>query len=635
MRKVLCAALAAVIAVTAVLTVSVSALGDMFSDRYKEGKYYDALLRTSLGTDDRDNIMTVALSQKGYHEGNNMGQLHGENSTGNNGFTEYNYFYGPADGGGYAYHWSFTFIGWCAAQAGIGDNIIPRYAVSSYTIEWFSSRNQYHNASSGYIPKMSDIIFVVTDTGVRGGLVRYTAGDRVYTIEGCVNEEVRLRSYLMTDKSIAGYAAPAYGASAVPQSRYMVTTASLRVRSGPGTGYSQLGNVHEGDMITVKNISSGWAEMSFGSLSGWVSMDYIQAYSSPHTHSYSVRTVAPAGCVYGGCKLYECACGRGYTTDPTPPKGHRYVSKTVEPTCTSGGSTTYTCADCGSSYTDGITPPKGHSYTDYVTESGCTTGGSTLHICGACGDRYTDGYTDPLGHRFGDWYAVAGGLRRDCKTCSFYEIKPDETDSVTISVSYASGYVGDVIRVPVSVSGNSGLWGAAFAVEYDPKVLRLNGAVPGDVLEYAGFNWTGSEGRCSVVTENGNFTDAAADGNLAVLEFTVVSAGECELKLVFDPENIINSDGDTVAARGENASVSAGALLLGDVNFDGALNGADVMLIKRIVADLYMIKNPYVADVDRSGKLNSLDVLRLKRIIADLEARTYITSVEDMTKIYM
>jgi uncharacterized protein YgiM (DUF1202 family) len=628
MKRMISAALALAITVVSVLTVSVSALEDKFSEKYTGGKYYDALLRTSLGTDERDSIMTVALSQKGYHEGNNMGELSGENTTGVNGFTEYNYFYGPADSGGYAYPWSFTFIGWCAAQAGISADIFPRYAVASYTIDWFKAKNEYYTASSGYVPKESDIIFIVTGTGVRGGLVRYTAGGTVYTIEGCVNEEVRLCSYSLDDKSIAGYAAPAYGTAAESQARYTVTTSSLRVRSGPGTGYTQLGSVHEGDMITVTGTSDGWAKMTFDSLSGWVSMDYIEAYSDTHTHSYTVTAVAPSGCLYGGCKLYQCSCGRGYTTDQTAAKGHSYTAATVQPTCTASGSTRYTCTVCGDSYTSNVTSATGHKYTDYVTDSGCAVGGSTLHVCTVCGERYTDSYTEPKGHSWGDWYAADGGMRRDCAVCSVYETKQDEPNTMTLSAESAVGYVGDSMTVAVSVSDNPGFWGAAFTVEYDTAVLRLDSVSAGDVLEGAGFDYVASEGRCAVLTENGSFTDSSANGAIALLQFTVISVGESELSVTFSEDNIIDCSGDTVKTVGGKATVTAKALLLGDINLDGKVNGVDVMLLKRFVVGIYTPHNTYAADMDRSGRINAKDSLRLKRVVAHIEGEEYLTSVD-------
>ena len=50
----------------------------------------------------------------------------------------------------------------------------------------------------------------------------------------------------------------------------------LNVRSGPGTNYSSVGKLYNGNLIHIDQEKGRWAHMTSDALSGWVSMDYIK-----------------------------------------------------------------------------------------------------------------------------------------------------------------------------------------------------------------------------------------------------------------------------------------------------------------------------------------------------------------------
>lgn len=56
---------------------------------------------------------------------------------------------------------------------------------------------------------------------------------------------------------------------------YTVTASSLNMRSGPGTGYSIVTKIPNGTVVTVTETGDGWAKLSYGSYSGYCSMDYL------------------------------------------------------------------------------------------------------------------------------------------------------------------------------------------------------------------------------------------------------------------------------------------------------------------------------------------------------------------------
>ncbi len=56
---------------------------------------------------------------------------------------------------------------------------------------------------------------------------------------------------------------------------YKVTASSLSVRSIPSTDGTKLGKLVKGNTVIIDEIQDGWGHMTYNSLTGWVSMDYM------------------------------------------------------------------------------------------------------------------------------------------------------------------------------------------------------------------------------------------------------------------------------------------------------------------------------------------------------------------------
>ena len=67
------------------------------SDAYKDTLYYNNLQAITLTGDGATDTIAVALSQLGYHEGNNDSQKDGLNGSGSKNFVEYNVLFGKLD----------------------------------------------------------------------------------------------------------------------------------------------------------------------------------------------------------------------------------------------------------------------------------------------------------------------------------------------------------------------------------------------------------------------------------------------------------------------------------------------------------------------------------------------------------
>ena len=174
------------------------------SSAYAASSYYSSLQAVELTGNQRDDIINVALSQAGYHEGSYNGDTGGANDGSYSNYTEYNYWYnnyvnsGMPVGGEYA-PWCATFVSWCAEQANIPTSIIQRSTAagcSSYSFNLYfyaggsslnsSSDNNYHFLGYNYTPKKGDLFFTRSWSHV--GLVVDSDGTYVTTVEGNTND---------------------------------------------------------------------------------------------------------------------------------------------------------------------------------------------------------------------------------------------------------------------------------------------------------------------------------------------------------------------------------------------------------------------------------------------------------------
>ena len=198
------------------------------SAEYKGGKYYENLRAVELVGDGARDTLAIALSQLGYHEGVDDSGLDGLSSDGNRDFVEYNVLYGKLDnyqgnGLSYGYYWCASFVNWCLRQAEVTKAESAAAEVSCH--RWLSACRTagIYNKKEGYIPKSADLIFfkdmdsLVSSSHI--GLVLYSDGERVYTIEGNTSNGselstngnyVALKSYPLTSSYIVGYATPEY-----------------------------------------------------------------------------------------------------------------------------------------------------------------------------------------------------------------------------------------------------------------------------------------------------------------------------------------------------------------------------------------------------------------------------------------
>ena len=193
------------------------------SASYRSGKYYTQLCNVSLTGNQRTDLVNVARSQLGYHEGDNTSQLHGE-SSGSSNYTEYGYWYGTqvqGHSGGSYYAWCAYFISWCARQAGIPTSIISNasYACAGSDNGDFKNLDFYNRGS--YTPKVGDLVFFDWPGDEyhwdHVEIVIGVSSSEVTTLGGNTGDNnVKSRKWSLSNSNIRGYGVPKYTTGSIP-----------------------------------------------------------------------------------------------------------------------------------------------------------------------------------------------------------------------------------------------------------------------------------------------------------------------------------------------------------------------------------------------------------------------------------
>ncbi|MBE5923850.1 MAG: hypothetical protein E7271_05195 [Lachnospiraceae bacterium] len=131
------------------------AIGGDFSESYKSGKYYKKLMKVKLTDNIRNNIINVAKSQYGYHEGSSNNNL-GGNSKSDKNYTEYGYYYrdNPV-------LWCGDFAEWCVEVAGLPRSVLE----DGYQNKTTWKKMKYAGKGGKKTLKKGDICRVTKTTG--------------------------------------------------------------------------------------------------------------------------------------------------------------------------------------------------------------------------------------------------------------------------------------------------------------------------------------------------------------------------------------------------------------------------------------------------------------------------------------
>lgn len=106
----------------------------------------------------------------------------------------------------YRVEWCGCFVSWCAAQCGVLDTQIPKFAYCPYGVNWFVDNGRWQDRS--YTPSPGDVIFFdwekdgITD---HVGIVERLENGLIHTVEGNINDSCVQKQYTIGDGCIYGY----------------------------------------------------------------------------------------------------------------------------------------------------------------------------------------------------------------------------------------------------------------------------------------------------------------------------------------------------------------------------------------------------------------------------------------------
>ena len=206
---------------------------------------------------------------------------------------------------------------------------------------------------------------------------------------------------------------------------------------------------------------------------------------------------------------------------------------------------------------------------------------------------------------------IANFLLRDNDTISSPPVDPiigkgtgDLSDTVSILPgSVQSPNVGQLLRLSLRIANGKNIAGYQATVSFDTTALRYVGSANGDYLPEGAFfvepTVAGNLVKLNAASLAGEIN---GDGTLAMLTFEVVAVKASILTL--SDVLLTNSAGETFVPRVENAEITEPTGLKEDINGDGTVNIADLVLVAS-----HLGKTSQAADVNGDGVVNIADLV--------------------------
>lgn len=300
LKRLIIALFAALLMVGAAVPLSASAVEGTyeFSEEYKSSIFYKRLTEYTLTGDNRYDLLSIAFTQLGYHEGNSDSDMHGYSDGGKN-FVEYNRMRQPLDNGegngvSYGYAWCASFVTWCLRQANIPHQVAGSEIGCDSMVSWYKRAANYYPSNEDYIPIPGDIIMFGSkkdDGGIDAqhvGIVIGVNGDRVYTIEGNNGGEVATHDYALDSSWVIGYCVANYtvvegtdcsgfiNKGMDMTGEYVITEDGLNVRAKADVNSDAVGTLNAGDKIEVLESDGKWGKIDCNGTEGWIRLSYAK-----------------------------------------------------------------------------------------------------------------------------------------------------------------------------------------------------------------------------------------------------------------------------------------------------------------------------------------------------------------------
>lgn len=334
---------------------------------------------------------------------------------------------------------------------------------------------------------------------------------------------------------------------------------------------------------------------------GFSYKDNYTDYEEPHVHDFNGKEeiVEEASCNKEGKKKVYCTgenCNE-YTIIILPKVAHIESDwEVIEPaTCSKCGTEAKKCINCGKVMETKDIEMIPHTFVDTITLPTPTTQGYTTHKCSECGYQYVDSYTDYV-----------------------------DDNPMKIVVENKSAIVGNTFTVKVWVKNNKGFDYLELTPVFSSE-LELVNVENGDLVD----NFSKSNMYYWIADR-----DIDQDGILLTFTFKTsanVKPGDYEVDFIC--RSCLNSDNQDISVLVEKAKVEILDFTYGDANGDGVINGKDIEIIKKYLANYdystgkSTIELALGADANGDGVVDGKDVIRLKKYMENYNYETNTSTI--------
>ena len=206
------------------------------------------------------------------------------------------------------------------------------------------------------------------------------------------------------------------------------------------------------------------------------------------------------------------------------------------------------------------------------------------------------------------------------------------TTDTTVSLipsSVASPAVGQQVEFSLKIAEGEAVAGYQASVQFDTTALRYVSGANGDFLPTGAFFVEPKvEGNLVKLNAASLAGESKGDGTLATLTFEVIAVKEHALKL--SDVLLTDSAGETSVPQIENAQTTDTPQIKGDVNGDGTVNIADLVLVASNLGKT----GQNTADVNGDGQVNIADLVLVAGVLgtsAAAPSRLYPDALEMFT----
>ncbi len=296
---------------------------------------------------------------------------------------------------------------------------------------------------------------------------------------------------------------------------------------------------------------------------------------------------------------------------------HDYAEKNNSATCTAAGVVTYTCSYCGESCVEASPALGHHLVTDAALAPTCTEAGLTegCHcVRDGCDYAAAQETIPALGHSYLEGFCIRCGAEDP-------ETKKQLADPAEAQFALPTviGITGQTVTVPISIANNPGIVSACLMLYYDTEKLELISAEDTGLL--SGFSFHFDTMPCILRWAQADSRENnTANGEIAVLTFRIredCQPGEADLRLRFDPNNILDVNSAPVPFALTDGSIHVMDYIPGDLDSDGEVTVRDAALLHRYLVDpLTDSINELAADCDGVPGISAADYGYLRRSLA-------------------